>query len=332
LLLHEERQMFDLDDIRSFVEVAETGGFGRAGRTLGLSKSIVSRRVARLEAELGAQLLSRTTRGVVVTEAGLAFKVYADRVLSELEAAREAIACQGGEVAGTLKLAAPLSFGITHLGPVIAELATRHPRLNIEAHYSDRFVDLIGERFDVAVRLGNLADSSLIARRIAPIKAAMVAAPSYLERRGTPRRPEDLDDHDALTQLDSTWRFREGKREIVIHPKARMKADSGQAIVEAAVAGLGIAALPTFLAGPELAAGRLVPILLDFPLPEAGFWIVRPPPASHVSSKVRALTDLLIERFGGEPTWDACYGHERGAGAVPPQGPHPQGGGGGSPP
>jgi DNA-binding transcriptional LysR family regulator len=304
----EHRSVFDLDDIRAFAEVAETGGFGRAGRALDLSKSMVSRRVARLEAELGAQLLSRTTRGVVVTEAGQAFKVYADRVLAELEAAREAVGCQGGEVVGTLKLAAPLSLGVTHLGPVIAELGVRHPRLSIEAHYSDRFVDLIGERFDVAIRLGNLADSSLIARRIAPIKAAMVASPDYLARRGTPQRPEDLEDHEAVTQLSEVWRFRDGKREIAINPKARFRADIGQAMVDAVVAGLGVAALPTFLAGHELESGRLVAILRDFPLPEAGFWIVRPPPASHVSAKVKALTDLLVERFGGEPTWDACYG------------------------
>jgi DNA-binding transcriptional LysR family regulator len=304
----ENASMIDLEDLRAFAEVAETGGFGRAGKGLGLSKSMISRRVARLEAELGAQLLSRTTRGVVVTEAGESFKAHADRVLAELEAARDAVAVQGGEVAGTLRVAAPLSFGITHLAPVLAELAVRHPRLEVDAAYSDRFVDLIGERYDVAVRLGNLADSSLIARRIAPIKAVMVASPAYLERRGAPQRPEDLDGHDAVTQLSEAWRFRDGKREIVVRPRARFRADSGQAMLDAVVAGVGVAALPTFLAGHELESGRLVAILRDFPLPEAGFWVVRPPPASHVSAKVRALTELLVERFGGEPTWDACYG------------------------
>lgn len=229
----------ELDDIRAFVEVAEAGGFGRAGQRLALSKSMVSRRVARLEASLGAQLLSRTTRGVALTEAGMEFKEHADRVLAELEAARDSLAQRGEEIVGSLRVAAPLSFGMTHLAPVLAELAVRHPRLAVTASYSDRFVDLIGERFDVAVRLGNLADSSLIARRIAPINAAVVASPAYLERRGTPLTPEDLVGHDALMQGQEAWSFRDGRKLITLRPEGRFKADSGQALVAAAVAGLG---------------------------------------------------------------------------------------------
>lgn len=297
----------ELDDIRAFVEVAEAGGFGRAGQRLALSKSMVSRRVARLEASLGAQLLSRTTRGVALTEAGMEFKEHADRVLAELEAARDSLAQRGEEIVGSLRVAAPLSFGMTHLAPVLAELAVRHPRLAVTASYSDRFVDLIGERFDVAVRLGNLADSSLIARRIAPINAAVVASPAYLERRGTPLTPEDLVGHDALMQGQEAWSFRDGRKLITIRPEGRFKADSGQALVAAAVAALGIAALPTFLAGHAIEAGELVPLLQDYPIPEAGLYVVRPPPASHMSGKVRALTELLIERFGGEPYWDVCH-------------------------
>ena len=301
--------MFDLDDIRAFTEVAEAGGFSRAGQALGLSKSMISRRVARLEAELGAQLLSRTTRGVLVTEAGVAFKEHADRVLAELEAAREAVAEQGDEVVGSLRIAAPLSFGITHLAPVLAELAVRYPKLQVEAVYSDRFVDLIGERFDAAVRMGVLTDSSLIARKIAPIKGVCVASPGYLERHGAPQTPADLAGHECLVRGDDVWRFRDGRREITVRPHGRFKSDLGQALVEAAVAGLGVALLPTFLAAPRLDKGDLVPLLLDYPLPEAGLYVVRPPPAGPVTSKVRALTELLVERFGGTPTWDACYAH-----------------------
>jgi DNA-binding transcriptional LysR family regulator len=301
--------MFDLEDVRTFVEVAETGGFGRAGRVLGVSKSMVSRRVSRLEAELGAQLMSRTTRGVVVTEAGEAFKAHADRVLAELEAAREAVADTGDEAMGLLRVAAPLSFGITHLAPVLAQLAVRHPRLRIDVDFSDRFVDLIGERFDAAVRMGVLPDSSLIARRIAPIKGVCVASPAYLERRGTPRTPSDLADHDGLMHGDETWPFRNGRREIRVRPQVRFKSDLGQALVEAAVAGLGVALLPTFLAGPRLDSGELKPLLLDYQLPEAALYVVRPPPAGPVTGKVRALTDILMEHFGGTPTWDACYAH-----------------------
>ncbi|WP_309645988.1 LysR family transcriptional regulator [Phenylobacterium sp.] len=297
----------ELDDIQAFVEVVEAGGFGRAGQRLSLSKSMVSRRVSRLEASLGAQLLSRTTRGVAMTEAGLDFKERADRVLAELEAARDALAQRGEEIVGSLRVAAPLSFGITHLAPVLAELAVRHPKLAVTASYSDRFVDLIGERFDVAVRLGNLADSSLVARRIAPINAVMVASPGYLEIHGTPKTPDDLIGHQALLQGSEAWTFRDGKKTVTVRPEGRFKADSGHALAAAAAAGLGIALIPTFLAGSFIESGQVVPLMLDYPPPEAGLYVVRPPPAGHMPAKVRALTELLIERFGGAPYWDACY-------------------------
>lgn len=299
--------MFDLEDIQAFVEVAEAGGFGRAGQRLGVSKSIVSRRVARLESQLGAQLLSRTTRGVAVTEAGLAFKDRAERVLAELEAARDDLAQRGEEIAGSLRISAPLSFGITHLAAVLAELAVRHPKLSLDVAYSDRFVDLIGERFDAAIRIGALEDSSLIARKIAPIKTVMFASPGYLAAHGTPRRPEDLSSHQAVIYGAETWRFLEGRKSVSIRPEGRVRIDNGHAIVEAVKAGLGIGMAPTFLVGPAIDAGAVVPLLLDFPMPEAGLYVVRPPPAGHMPAKVRALTELLLERFGGEPYWDACY-------------------------
>jgi len=305
--------MMNLEDLQAFVEVCEAGGFGRAGQHLGLSKSMVSRRVSRLEAGLGTQLLSRTTRGVALTEAGVEFKQHADRVLAELEAAREAMAARGDEIVGSLRVAAPLSFGMTHLAPVLAELALRHPRLEVDAAYSDRFVDLIGERFDVAVRLGALRDSSLIARQIAPIRGVAVASAAYLEAHGVPLRPEDLMGHQALLHGPEVWNFRDGRKLVTIRPEGRFRADNGQALLAAAKAGLGVAVLPTFLAGPALNAGELVPLLLDFPMPEAGLHVVRPPPAGPMTGKVRALTELLLERFGGEPSWDACYAHRKAA-------------------
>lgn len=309
--------MFDLEDIQAFVEVAEAGGFGRAGQRLGVSKSIVSRRVARLEGQLGAQLLSRTTRGVAVTEAGLAFKDRAERVLAELEAARDDLAQQGEDLVGSLRISAPLSFGITHLARVLAELAVRHPKLSLDVAYSDRFVDLIGERFDAAIRIGALQDSSLIARRIAPIKTVVFASPGYLAEHGTPRRPEDLIGRQAVIYGAETWRFADGRKTISVKPEGRVRIDNGHAIIEAAKAGLGVAMAPTFLVGPSFDDGSLVPLLIDFPLPEAGLYVVRPPPAGHTPAKVRALTDLLLERFGGEPYWDACYARRAEKGALP---------------
>ncbi|WP_312161778.1 LysR family transcriptional regulator [Phenylobacterium sp.] len=299
--------MLDLEDIQAFAEVVEAQSFGRAGQRLGLSKSMVSRRVARLEAELGAQLLSRTTRGVSVTEAGLEFKERADRVLAELEAARDDLAQRGEDIVGSLRISAPLSFGMTHLSAVLAELAVRHPKLQVEVSYSDRYVDLIGERYDVAVRIGVLEDSSLVARKIAPIRGAAVASPAFIAAHGTPARPEDLDNLPAVMSGSEAWRFQDGKRTITVRPDGRFKADNGPAILAAAAAGLGVAMLPTFLVGPAIDRGEVVPLLLDFPTPPAGLYVVRPPPAAHMPAKVRALTDLMIERFGGEPFWDACY-------------------------
>lgn len=298
----------DLEDIEAFVEVAQTGGFGRAGLRLSQSKSMVSRRVARLEAQLGAQLLSRTTRGVALTEAGRDFKERGERMLEEMEAARDALAGGGGEIVGALRISAPLSFGVTHLAPVLAELALRHPRLAIDASYSDRKVDLIAERFDAAVRMGHLEDSSLIARRIAPIRAIVVANPGYLARCGTPLTPQDLAGHEILLQQGAeAWPFRDGKRLLTVRLEGRFKADSGHALAAAAAAGLGIAMIPTFLVSQYIERGELVPLLLDYPVPEAGLYVVRPPPGGQMTGKVRALTDLLVERFGGEPFWDACY-------------------------
>ncbi|MCX7588505.1 LysR family transcriptional regulator [Phenylobacterium sp. 58.2.17] len=306
--------MLDLEDIQAFAEVAEAQSFGRAGQRLGLSKSMISRRVARLEAELGAQLLSRTTRGVSVTEAGLEFKERADRVLAELEAARDDLAQRGEDIVGSLRISAPLSFGMTHLSAVLAELAVRHPKLQVEVSYSDRFVDLIGERYDVAVRIGVLEDSSLVARKIAPIRAAAIASPAFLEAHGVPTRPEELERLPAVMAGSEVWRFQDGKRTITVRPEGRFKADNGPAILAAAAAGLGVAMLPTFLVGPSIDKGEVLPLLLDFPAPPLGLYVVRPPPAAHMPAKVRALTDLLIERFGGEPFWDACYARRVAAG------------------
>jgi DNA-binding transcriptional LysR family regulator len=300
--------MSELDDLRGFVEVVDSGGFGRAARRLGVSKSIVSRRIARLEADLGTRLLSRTTRGISPTEAGLEFKARSERILAELEEAREAVARQAGDVVGRLRLSAPLSFGVRHVAPVLAELAHRYPRLEMDVSYSDRLVDLIGERFDVAIRIGALQDSSLVARRLAAVRAVVVASPAYLARRGRPHTPADLARHECLIYSGRTfadWRFRSGKRSLAIRPEGRLRTDSGEAILQWAVAGLGIAKAPSFLVSDVIESGVLEPLLSDYPTPGYGIYVVRPP-GSFVSGKVRVLIDALVQRFGGEPDWDRC--------------------------
>jgi DNA-binding transcriptional LysR family regulator len=288
--------MLDLEDLSTFVEVADAGGVTAAARRLGLPKSIVSRRLVRLEQDLGAQLLARTTRGAALTEAGASFREYAARVVAELSAAREAISPEG-EVCGRLRIAAPLTFGPTHLAPVLAELARRHPQLHVHAAYSDRFVDLVNEGFDAAVRVGFLPDSNLVARRIAPLSGKCVASPQYLRERGEPRTPEELLEHECLMQGTEAWRFVSNGKIVSVRPQGRFKADNGVALAAAALAGLGIAALPDFVIDAHIASGALKPVLVDYPPPQVGIYVVRPP-GEFAPRKVRALIDILIEHFG----------------------------------
>ena len=286
----------DLEDLRTFVDVADAGGISAAARRLGVSKSIVSRRLFRLEAELGVQLLARTTRGAALTEAGVTFREHAARVRAEIDAALETI-LPAGELRGRLRIAAPLSLGPTHLAQVFAEMALRHPLLHVQASYSDRFVDIIGEGFDCAIRVGYLTDSNLIARRVGPLTGTLVASPDYIRKHGAPESPDDLLTHQALMQGAETWQFMDGDKTISIHPQGRFKADNGTAIAAAAVAGLGIAWLPDHLIKGYLDSGALVQIMPRYPVPTAGIFVVRPP-GQHPTRKVRVLTELLIEHFG----------------------------------
>jgi DNA-binding transcriptional LysR family regulator len=292
--------MLDLENLSTFLEVAEAGGVTAAARRLGLPKSIVSRRLVRLEQHLGAQLLARTTRGASLTEAGASFREHAARVVAECEAAREAISPQG-ELSGRLRIAAPLTFGPTHLAAVLGELARRHPKLHVHVAYSDRFVDLVGEGFDAGVRLGYLADSNLVARRIAPMRGKCVASPEYIKAHGAPRTPAELSEHECLMQGTESWRFISEGKTITVRPQGRFKADNGVALAAAALAGVGIAALPDFLIDGHIASRALEPLLLDYPSPEAGLYVVRPP-GEFAPRKVRALIDILIEHFGRAAT------------------------------
>ncbi|KHL52376.1 LysR family transcriptional regulator [Xanthomonas cannabis] len=287
----------EFEDLRTFVEVADAGGVSPAARRLGLAKSIVSRRLIRLERELGIQLLARTTRGAAVTEAGATFREHAARMCAEMDAARETI-LPAGDLRGRLRIAAPLTFGPTHLAPVLAELASRHPALQVHACYSDRFIDIVAEGFDCAIRLGYLADSNLVARRVAPMRGSLVATPDYLRKHGEPDTPAALLTHEALLQGTESWRLMDGDKMVTLHPRGRFKADNGTAIASAALAGLGIAALPDFLIADHLASGALVRVMTRYPPPEAGLYVVRAP-AAHPARKIRVLTDLLMERFGG---------------------------------
>ena len=286
----------DLEDLRTFVDVADAGGVSSAARRLGVSKSIVSRRLFRLEAELGVQLLARTTRGAALTEAGVTFREHAARVCSEIDIALETI-MPAGELRGRLRLAAPLSLGPTHLAPVFAEMARRHPLLHVHTSYSDRFVDIIAEGFDCAIRVGYLNDSNLIARRVGPVHGTLVASPAYIREHGAPEAPDELLAHQALMQGTETWQFLDGDKTISVHPQGQFKADNGTALAAAAVAGLGIAWLPDHIIKGYLDSGALVSVMTRYPVPTGGLFVVRPP-GQHSTRKVRVLTELLIEHFG----------------------------------
>lgn len=283
----------DIDDIRTFVEIADAGGISSAAARLGVSKSIVSRRLLRLEAELGVQLLARTTRGAALTEAGVTFRDHAARVYTEIEAAREAL-LPAGDLRGRLRVAVPLSFGPAHFAPILAEMARRHPHLQLHTCYSDRFVDLIAEGYDCAIRIGHLQDSNLIARRVGPVHGKLVASPDYIKAHGSPQTPVELAAHEALMQGTEAWHLMDGDNILTVRPQGRFKADNGTALVFAALAGLGIAYLPDRLTHEYVATGALVPVMPRYPPSPAGAYVVRPP-GQHPARKIRVLTELLIE-------------------------------------
>jgi DNA-binding transcriptional LysR family regulator len=296
--------MPNIEDLETFVAVADTGGVSTAARRLGLPKSIVSRRLGRLEQELGAQLLTRNTRGAALTEAGATFREHAARAVAEIDAARESVS-PNGELRGLIRVAVPMSLGITHLAPMLADFAVRYPLLQVYVAFGDRLVDLINEGFDLAIRVGYLQDSALVARRVGNVEAALVASPGYVEKHGAPKSLDDLQSHSALMQGTESWRFRDGDKVVLVHPQGRFKADNGIALVQAALAGLGIIVLPGFLADEHLASGKLVRLLPEHPIPEAGLFIVRPP-GDHPPRKVRVLTDFLLERFA-----PMCAAHKK---------------------
>ena len=286
--------------LQTFVEVADAGGISPAALRLGLGKSIVSRRLFRLEQELGVQLLARTTKGAALTEAGETFREHAARMCAEMDIAREAIQ-PAGELRGRLRIAAPLSFGPTHFAPVFADMARRHPKLHIHTCYSDRVVDLIADGYDCAIRLGFLQDSKLVARRVGPIYGTVVASPAYIAQHGAPETPEALLGHEALMQGTDAWALMEGDKVITVRPRGRFKADNGLALVPAALSGLGIAYLPNGLIDEHLRSGALVPVMTRYPIPPADAYVVRPP-GPHPARKALVLADLLVAYFENAPS------------------------------
>lgn len=299
--------MGQLEDMDAFVRIVEAGGIGRAADQMGIAKSAVSRRLVELEGRLGVQLLTRTTRSASLTEAG---QTYYRRALEVLDDVTELNAQTSGAAAalhGVMRIAVPLSFGLAHLTPAVTDFVELHPDLHIHLDFADRQVDLVEDGFDLAIRIANLPDSSLIARKLTPIRHVLCASPDYLARAGRPQTPSELRSHQGLHYAHtprSTWTFRSPQgRTVNVAAPARLTASNGEFLRDAAIAGLGIVVLPTFLAWRAIAAGALVPILADHAIPDVHAYAVYPQ-ARHVPRRVRAIIDFLADRFGGEPYWD----------------------------
>ena len=299
--------MGQLEDMAMFVRIVEAGSITKAAEQLNIAKSAVSRRLKELETRLGSQLISRTTRQSNLTQAGEQYYQKVHHILSEVDALNEETSGTPTRIEGTLKMTAPLSFGLMHLNDVIDEYANQHPELKFELDFSDRHTDLIEEGFELAIRIRELQDSSYQAKRLALIRYALCASPEYLERMGTPKTFDDLSEHEFLQygmSKSSTIELidEQGKKHQVA-VIGKIKANNGDFLREMAVKGHGIAFLPTFITYQALISGELVPILQQYQLPTLNAYAVYPK-NRFLSQRCRYLIDFIAERFGDNPYWD----------------------------
>jgi DNA-binding transcriptional LysR family regulator len=292
--------------IAAFAKVVEMGSFARAAERLGVSVSSVSRQVTELEAHLDARLLNRTTRRLSLTEAGRAFHERAVQLLADLEEAEESAGAGAVTPRGRLRISCAVTFGMRYLTPVVAAFMARHPQMSFEVELSDRIVDLVDEGFDAAVRIGAVGGQNLVARKVGATQLVCCASPAYLARNGEPRTPEDLARHACLVYTYApqreTWTFTDrtgSERKVRI--AGPVHANNGSFLQALALEGIGIAYEPDFIVGPDVRAGRLVPILRDFAPPPTGIHVVYAS-RRHLSAKVRAFSDFLAERFA-QPAW-----------------------------
>jgi DNA-binding transcriptional LysR family regulator len=297
-----------LTDVAVFVRVVERGSFTLAAEDLELSRAVVSKYLTRLEERLGARLLNRTTRRLALTEAGAALFEASRGAIERIEEAEAAVAQLQSEPRGRLRVSAPMSFGILHLGPALAQFARAYPKVSLDLKLDDRYVNLVEEGIDVAVRIGALTDSSLVARKLASTRAVACAAHEYLAQHGEPESPEDLATHNCLIysylSTANVWRFTAPDgREIPVAVNGTLRINNGIVLAEAAVAGQGILLTPSFYVAPLLRQGRLKRILANYRLKELGIHAVYPQ-RDHVPPKVRAFVDFLAQRFGRKPDWE----------------------------
>jgi DNA-binding transcriptional LysR family regulator len=296
-----------LNSMRIFVEVAKAAGFSAAANKIGLSRAQVSKSVMQLERHLDARLFNRTTRRISLTEVG---KVYLERCIDILQDIDETEAMAGEqtqEPRGRLTLSAPTSFGVLHLRNAIPAYLRQHPQVQISLNLADRFIDVVDEGFDLVIRIAELQDSSLIARRLAPCRRLLCASPAYLDLHGTPQVPQDLAIHHCLVYSNElkpdTWQLQGPKGIESVKVNGPICADNGDILRAAAVEGLGVTLLPTFIIGPDLEAGRLRQVLVDYCPPAISIHAVFPS-RRYLSAKVRSFVDFMAVYFGNQPEWD----------------------------
>lgn len=295
------------EEIETFVRVVEAGSITKAAEQLKIAKSAVSRRLKELEARLGVQLMTRTTRKLTLTDTGETLYTRFVVVLADWEESESAASDAQAALAGSIRIAAPLSFGVAHLGPAIIDFMRAHPLVDFDIDFSDRKVDLISEGMDLAIRIGDLSDSSLIARKIATMSTAAAASPAYLKQHGTPRTPDDLKAHKELRygiRARTSWAYKtpdgeEGQVDLA----PRLRASNGEFLRDAAIAGEGVLIEPRFIIYENLRDGSLVEILSDYQWPQITAYAVYPP-TRHLSVRVRAFVNFLIERYKGTPYWE----------------------------
>jgi DNA-binding transcriptional LysR family regulator len=294
---------------RMFTAVIDTGSFAAAAVRLGTSAGQASKLVSRLEANLGVQLIMRTTRALSLSEAGRAYYERIKVLIEEFDAIDASVRNASGAPSGRLRITAPITFGTTQLAPVLIQFATAFPDIQLDVSFSDRIVNLIDEGFDAAIRIGQPADSSLMARKLCAVRIVLVAAPTYIDVRGLPIAPTDLMDHDCIIDTNFrdplSWRFTNGDNQqpLSVDVSGRLRFSNAETCVAASEAGLGIARVPTFVAGARLRIGVLKPVLARFEDEPRGLYAVYPS-ARHLALKVRVLVDFLASAFRGRPIWD----------------------------
>lgn len=300
--------MENLTDIAVFVQIVESGSFTAAAERLGLSRSVVSKYLTRLEDRLGARLLNRTTRRLSLTEAGQAFFARSQRGLHEIEAAEAEVSQLQETPRGKLTLNAPMSFGILHIAPALADFSKQYPDLTVDMRLEDKQVDLIEEGFDLAIRIAELPDSSLVARRLGPCRHVVCASPAYLEKHGQPRTPDDLRKHNALTyryqDSPSEWQFISPEGRFTTIPvNGSIQMNNSLAIREAVLRGAGITLTPSFVVGENIKSGQLKKVLPDYRVQEISIYAVYPE-RRHLLPKVQAFIDFMKARLSDPPYWD----------------------------